>query len=87
MQQQRVLDCTGLDESDFHDAIAKCLDFPNYYGRNLDALWDCLTMLEGENIRVAVQGWVEFEKSPRGAKILAILREANDDIDGLTFTF
>ncbi len=27
---------------DFHDAIASAFHFPDYYGRNLDALSDCL---------------------------------------------
>ncbi|MEV5576382.1 barstar family protein [Spirillospora sp. NPDC052269] len=29
-------------EQDMHMAIAKALDFPDYYGRSLDALNDCL---------------------------------------------
>jgi len=28
---------------DFHLQIAKLLDFPTYYGRNVHALWDVLT--------------------------------------------
>lgn len=31
-----------------HDVLKDKLDFPDYYGRNLDALWDCLT------------GWVDL---------------------------
>jgi len=30
-------------EQDFHVAIAKLLEFPEWYGKNLDALWDLLT--------------------------------------------
>ncbi len=26
-----------------HDTLKDKLDFPDYYGKNLDALWDCLT--------------------------------------------
>ena len=28
---------------EIHEALKRDLDFPDYYGGNLDALWDCLT--------------------------------------------
>lgn len=28
---------------DLHNELAQKLDFPDFYGQNLDALWDCLT--------------------------------------------
>ena len=31
-----------------HDYIAEALNFPDYYGKNLDALYDCLTEIECE---------------------------------------
>lgn len=31
---------------DIHEKIQEGLEFPNYYGRNLDALWDCLTDMD-----------------------------------------
>ena len=31
-----------------HRIIAGALDFPDYYGNNLDALYDCLTDLSGQ---------------------------------------
>lgn len=31
------------DRASAHDHLARLLDFPNYYGRNLDALYDLLT--------------------------------------------
>jgi RNAse (barnase) inhibitor barstar len=33
-------------KADFHDSLKKELAFPDYYGRNLDALLDCLRGLE-----------------------------------------
>lgn len=27
---------------DFHEKLKESFGFPNYYGRNWDALWDCL---------------------------------------------
>lgn len=32
--------------NDFHKSIKRLLNFPEYYGENLDALWDCLTDIE-----------------------------------------
>ena len=31
-----------IDKSRAHEHIAQVLSLPEYYGRNLDALWDCL---------------------------------------------
>ena len=31
-----------------HEYIAKKLEFPEYYGKNLDALYDCLTDIDEE---------------------------------------
>jgi len=39
-----VIDCTKLvDEKSVHDTFAQALDFPAYYGRNLDAMYDLLS--------------------------------------------
>ena len=35
-----LTDCKCLSE--IHERIKKSLDFPDYYGKNLDALWDCI---------------------------------------------
>ncbi len=29
---------------DFHERFQKSLDFPDYYGKNLPAFWDCLSV-------------------------------------------
>lgn len=37
-----------LIKKDGHDYIASTLNFPDYYGKNLDALYDCLCEIECE---------------------------------------
>ena len=39
-----TIDCSGItDKAGFHEAVAQVLEFPSWYGKNLDALHDCLT--------------------------------------------
>ena len=40
------------DAAQVHDYLKEHLQFPEYYGRNLDALYDCLTDLE--NIEITI---------------------------------
>ena len=38
-----TIDCVGLDKTGLHKKLSEALDFPQWYGNNLDALYDCLT--------------------------------------------
>ena len=40
------------DASRMHDYLKEVLNFPEYYGKNLDALYDCLTDLEHIEITI-----------------------------------
>ncbi len=65
-----VIDASGIQsESDMHDAIANALQFPDYYGRNLDALYDCLTDIR-EDSEIRILGWKNMKKV-LGEKALA----------------
>lgn len=49
--KQIILDGNVLaDAAKVHDYLMEMLDFPEYYGKNLDALHDCLTDLEDVEI-------------------------------------
>ena len=43
------------DWAALYDAIAVDLDFPEWFGRNLDALYDCLT--EVDDCRITIYQW------------------------------
>ncbi len=44
-----TIDCRNCPSSPaLHRALAEALSFPDWYGHNLDALYDCLTDLEDE---------------------------------------
>jgi ribonuclease inhibitor len=48
-----VLDgATIYSIQDFHSKIAVPLNFPAFYGRNLDALWDCLSGCIDTNVKL-----------------------------------
>jgi ribonuclease inhibitor len=42
--QRVILDTAGIStKDDLHELLKHQLGLPDYYGKNLDALWDCLT--------------------------------------------
>lgn len=41
---------------EMHFVIRDSLDFPDYYGCNFDAFWDCLTNMIGRPIHIEIKG-------------------------------
>ena len=48
--------------SEIHSIIKKELDFPDYYGCNWDAFWDCLTDMAGRPVNIRILGIENVEK-------------------------
>lgn len=42
--------------SEVHYTIKSALEFPDYYGCNWDAFWDCLTDMYGEKLHIKIIG-------------------------------
>lgn len=60
-----------------HDLFAQALDLPEWYGRNLDALFDCLTDLrEPVTVRLLHQEALEDRPDRRGRALVRLLRRA-----------
>ena len=76
MVKEYLVDCGKLGERRAaHRYLVKTLEFPEYYGNNLDALFDCLTE-KGECV-ILFKGAVElYESGGYGAKILKVMRDA-----------
>lgn len=56
---------------EMHQVIREALDFPDYYGCNWDAFWDCLTDMVGRPIHIEIIGFnVIEEKFDDAAKTL-----------------
>ena len=76
-----VLDALRLQQKEeAHKYLREALNFPEYYGENLDALHDCLTELDD------VQ--VEFMNADKVsgsyfAKVMNVFRDSADENSGL----
>lgn len=70
-----------LDREALHDTFGAVL--PEWYGRNLDALYDCLTDLPSAEIRVSDPAALVRNLGEYGEKCLQTLRDAAADNPGL----
>ena len=50
------------DPDALHDHLAEVFDFPDWYGRNLDAFWDMLCQYSGENGPISVR-WAYYTQA------------------------
>jgi ribonuclease inhibitor len=69
---------------DFHREIKSVLELPDYYGSNLDALWDCLTGWVKTPVTLV---WKDFDASVTNIgdyanKALSIFRDAEERGEG-----
>lgn len=63
--------------TEIHAIIKKSLDFPDYYGGSLDALWDCLRDMVGEPIHIEILGLdvIERKFGDYARKLIEVFRE------------
>lgn len=90
--RQITLDALHLTEKkEAHLYLQEQFAFPEYYGMNLDALFDCLTELEETSVQIKngknAGGYFDkirrvFEAAARENDDLIILANYDEDIDG-----
>lgn len=71
-------------EAKTHEVLKEKLELPDYYGENLNALWDCLTGWVSMPLKVV---WTDFDLSKKqlgdfADELLQLFLEAKDEIDG-----
>jgi len=82
--EEKIIDCSKIyTKEDLHRIFRETLSFPDWYGNNLDALYDCLTDISGT---VRLLNW-EIAESNLGAygqkakKVIAAAALRNADLD------
>ena len=80
-----TLDITNIETvRALHIYLQYMLDLPAYYGKNLDALYDCLTDI-GEDTQIAVRAQgVRGEISAYLPRLMKVLTDAADNNTHLT---
>ena len=78
-----ILDCGNLyQRKQAHEYLAWMLEFPAYYGKNLDALFDCLT--EVSDCTIKLIGSESLRRADGyGVRVLQVLEEAAHAHPGL----
>ena len=74
---------TVTDRASLHEKLKACLSLPEWYGANLDALYDCLTDLGPSVISLSGLRWLE-PLGTYGKKVLQVFRDAEADARDLT---
>ena len=72
------------DREAAHAELARALELPDYYGNNLDALWDCVTTTDLDAALVEVEPML-IALGEYGCKLLSTLYEASEENPGFVF--
>ena len=77
--------CRYLGE--IHKALKQQLDFPDYYGENLSALWDCLRYYSFEDTKIIVKGITELpgELKEYMNRIIEVFDDVHTENTAITF--
>ena len=82
--KKHVVDFTNVKYYlEMHAVIEKSLDFPDYYGCNWSAFWDCLNDMYGDIIHIEIIGIEVIERKFGDAaeKMIGILKKAKHDCE------
>lgn len=81
-----IIDCLYIsDKEQLHNTLAKELKFPDWYGENLDALYDCLTSIF-EEITIIIENFSSLEEKldSYAAAFMKVMKKADEDNEKIT---
>ena len=87
--RRAVIECGAVSgKADLHAALAKALDFPAWYGGNLDALHDLLTDIAVDTT-IQLHDWAAAEAAlgPYGQRVEKVLAICALENPSLTIEF
>lgn len=89
MQEIFTVDLSGVsDRRGLHDRIQEALPLPEYYGRNLDALYDTLTEFgSGWHVRFTGCGLIRESLPAYMDALVRLCRQAQEELEDLSVTF
>ena len=77
---QVMLDISRMGREQLHDYLQEMLPLPEYYGRNLDALYDCLTDVREETmITLRNRDALEEHLGSYGHRLMRLLEDVTLD--------
>ncbi|MFS0654966.1 barstar family protein [Bacillus sp. 179-C3.3 HS] len=84
MEKVRLNGAACQSQEALHNQLIDTLHLPNHYGKNLDALWDCLT---GEVSLPIELTWVDFQVSKKylgdyAESLHQLFKEAEEELAG-----
>ncbi|MFE4711631.1 barstar family protein [Paenibacillus sp. NPDC056722] len=68
-----------------HEWLQQSLELPEWYGRNLDALWDCVTGHLPFPLKII---WIaDSEHGERYSAVIEVFEDAADQYDEISFDY
>ena len=89
VERRVILDFSGAESvGQIHDLLKGAFGFPDYYGRNWDALYDCLgdLLTDGEALSVEICGFYSMDAALRAkcAPMLIVLGDVQEEREHLS---
>ena len=82
---EHTIDCANIgSKEELHRVLAETLQFPAHYGKNLDALYDCLGEISRKT-HLILRNWEHI--APFAAGFRLVFNDAEDENPNLFITF